>query len=73
MANPDRQISGGLFSKKIFKALWASVWSNNKEGEMQTLEILRFDMQNLEISRFDMRNLEISIFGMQNIEISRNK
>ena len=30
--HPDPEISGGLFSKKIFKALRASVWSNNKEG-----------------------------------------
>ena len=33
--HPDPEISGwggGSVSKKFFSALWASVWSNNKEG-----------------------------------------
>ena len=30
-ADPD--IKGGAVSKKIFSALWASVWSKNKGGQ----------------------------------------
>ena len=32
MADPDLQIRGGQTQKKIFLALWASVWSKHMGG-----------------------------------------
>ena len=56
--HPDPEISGGLFSKKIFKALRASVWSNNKEGRNAESRISRFGTRNLEISILACRILK---------------